>query len=186
MEFDTLYEKLLLEISQATRHSALMKHQDMRDRNPIAGKRAHEFSKKLDNDTRNRGMRIEVTNNPKSNKIHAQKDISLENAHEDGDEIIISGMSLYDWGSREERSEMIELSFNPTTGELNQIFNGGHTEKLWLRTRSHAENLARFIRRETGVNVSWKSMNFLHAMDYLNQHGDTRYSHDNTKDFSPH
>jgi hypothetical protein len=182
MKFDELYDKLILELNQSTMHSALQKHERIRGKNPVAATRAGEFAHKITNRMRDRGMMIEVTSNPKSKMVSNQMYVSLESAEFHGDDqpIMIHGLSLSD-PDEQESSTKIMMTFDVENGELSQYFDGSYTEKLWLQTRTHAENLAKFIRREVGIPVSWKSMDFLSGIDNLSQHNDTRYGYDKIK-----
>lgn len=182
MKFNELYDKLILELKQSTMHSALQKHEIMRDKNPVASLRAKQFASRVDRRTRDNGLQIELTSNPSSNNLLSQFYVSLEDAHANNPtQISIRGLSLSDPSDGTGKSQEIEMIYDLTDGTLTK-WNGDYkVGKLWLRTRSSAENLAKFIRNRTKVSVSWKNMDFLSGIDHLSQHNDTRYSHDKIK-----
>jgi len=182
MKFDQLYDKLILELNQSTMHSALQKHEIMRDKNPVASLRAKQFASRVDRRTRDNGLQIQLTSNPSSNNLLSQFYVSLEDAHAKNPptQISIRGLALSDPDGTG-KSQEIEMIYDLTDGTLTKWNGDYEVGKLWLRTRSSAENLAKFIRNRTKVSVSWKNMDFLRGSDHLSQHADTRYSYDKIK-----
>jgi hypothetical protein len=173
MEFDKLYESLLNELNQSTINSALLKHQSIKDKNPVAKSRAEDFSKKSKEYSTKRGKIIHTTLDPNSRSTSNYKNYYLEKANSSrSDEGVFKIKALrvdpYDDTPMGETYIMYDTNSNT----LKEMRDG---QQLFLHSRTDAEALAKFIRNETGVNVSWKNMDFVHSGDYSNQHANTRY-----------
>lgn len=170
---EKLYESVILEISQKMINSALLGHQQIKDKNPVAKSRAEDFSKKSKEFSTKRGRVIHTTLDPNSRSTLNYKNYYLETANSSrGDEGVIKIKALrvdpYDDAPMGETY----LIYDTNTNTLKEMRDD---EQLWLHSRTDAEALAKFIRNETGINVSWKAMDFNYSGDYSNQHDGTRY-----------
>ena len=176
MEFDKVYRQILKELNQSTINSALLKHQDIKGKNPVAKSRAEDFSKRAKRQGEKRGLLIRTAKDPNSRSTSNYEHYYIESAIiDDNEDIIIKALSVDPY--EEKKSEPAELVFYINSGSLrpHPPEKRGWGEKLWLISRTDAQNLSKTIKKYTGINVSWKNMDFINSGDYSNQYADTRY-----------
>jgi len=180
MEFDKLYESLLNELNQSTINSALLKHQSIKDKNPVAKSRAEDFSKRAEKQGAKRGLKIRTISNKDSKRTADYSNYYIEGAMDhSGDYLRFKALMVDPYEDR--KSKPAELTYDTNDNTLSVIedaYGTEYTKQLWLLSRTDAENLSKTIKKYTGMNVSWKNMDFISSGDYSNQHANTRYDMD--------
>ena len=173
-----LYENMIVELNQSTVNSALLKHQDIKDKNPVSKSRAEDFSKRAERQGEKRGLKIRTTSDKDSKRTANYSHYYIEGAELDDNLIKITALMVDPYEDR--KSKPAELTYDTNNNTLSVIedVNSGYTKQLWLLSRTDAENLSKTIKKYTGMNVSWKNMDFIHSGDYSNQHSNTRYDMD--------
>lgn len=177
MEFDRLYRKLLTELNQSTVNNALLKHQAIKDKNPVAKSRAADFSKRAKKQGGKKGLIIRTILNPNSKRTADYANYYIENAIVDNDGIINMRALMVD-PYEDNKSKPAELQYYTDDDKLSVIedaYGDKYNKQLWLLSRTDAQNLSKTIKKYTGLNVSWKNMDFINSGDYSNQYADTRY-----------
>jgi hypothetical protein len=159
-----LYDEIILELSQNTINSALLKHQDIKDKNPVAKSRAKDFSERVKKQGNKKGFLIRTTANPKSKSISDYMNYYMEGAsiNDDGDIINIKALAVDPYDNATSKLTQLEYFVNSNSLRLGDDSERGWGEKIWLQSRTDAENLSKTIKKYTGVNVSWKNMDFVH------------------------
>lgn len=176
MEFERLYESLMNELNQSTINSALLKHQSIKDKNPIAKSRAEDFSKRARSQGEKRGILIRTTTDPNSRRTSNYSNYYIEDITNDNGTMRIKALMVDPFKDNE--SKPAELTYDTNSNTLTAIkdrYGSEYTEQLYLLSRTDAMNLAKTIKKYTGMNVSWKNMEFVSSGDYSNQYDDTRY-----------
>ena len=184
MEFDKLYRRILNELNQSTVNSALLKHQSIKDKNPVAKSRAEDFSKRAKAQGSKRGVLIRTTTDPNSKSTSNYANFYIESAtiiDEFGSgrsDILLKALQVdpYD----EETSKHVELVYYTDSDSLRPWPSAERAwgAKFWLLSRTDAMNLSKTVKKYTDLNVSWKNMDFINSGDYSNQYADTRYDMD--------
>ena len=176
MAFDKYFYKMIQELNQSTVNSALMKHQSIKDKNPVANHRAGELSQRAKRQGEKRGLLIRTRRNPKSRRTsdYANYYIESANSENDGERIIMKALMVDPF--EDHKSEPADLVYYTEDDSLFvKDLHEGVGSQLWLESRTDATNLAKTIKKYTGVNVSWKNMDFISSGDYSNQYDGTRY-----------
>ena len=179
MEFDKLYRSILKELNQSTINSALLKHQDIKGKNPVAKSRAEDFSKRARNQGEKRGVLIRTKRSAETTRTADYANYYIESATDDNGVINMKALMVDPF--EDSASEPAKLRYDTTSNTLSFINDGygsEYAEQLWLQTRTDAMNLSKTIKKYTGMNVSWKNMDFVSSGDYSNQYSDTRYDMD--------
>jgi hypothetical protein len=176
MIFDKVYRQILSELNQSTINNALLKHQTIKDKNPVAKFRSEEFSKKARNQGEKRGLMIRTILNPNSRRTADYANYYIENAVDNNGTINIKALMVDPY--EDNKSKLDELEYNTNDNTLHIKREGNYREQLWLISRTDAQNLSKSIKKYTGMNVSWKNMDFISSGDYSNQYADTRYDMD--------
>lgn len=179
MEFERLYESLMNELNQSTVNSALLKHQDIKDKNPVAKSRAEDFSKRAKRQGEKRGVLIRTTINKESRRTTNYANYYIEDIAIDNGTMRIKALMVDPF--EDKKSKLAQLIYDTNSNTLTAIkdaYDSEYTEQLYLLSRTDAENLAKTIKKYTGMNVSWKNMDFVSSGDYSNQYSDTRYDMD--------
>ena len=83
MEFDKLYRSILKELNQSTVNSALLKHQDIKGKNPVAKSRAEDFSKRARNQGEKRGILIRTKRSAETRRTADYANYYIESAADD-------------------------------------------------------------------------------------------------------
>lgn len=174
MEFERLYESLINELNQSTVNSALLKHQDIKDKNPVAKSRAEDFSNRAERQGSKRGVLIRTTRNKESRTTSNYCNYYIEGAELDDDFIKFTALAVDPY--EDHKSKRVKLRYSVINNDLYETDDGGFSNsQLYLLSRTDAENLSKTIKKYTNVNVSWKNMDFISSGDYSNQYADTRY-----------
>ena len=175
MEFEKYFYKMIQELNQSTINSALMKHQSIKDKNPVAKHRAGEFSQRAKRQGEKRGLLIRTRRNPESRRTSDYANYYIESANSEyyGERIIMKALMVDPF--EDHKSEPADLVYFTEENQLYVKGAGGGDSQLWLESRTDAQNLARTIKKYTGVDVSWKNMDFISSGDYSNQYDGTRY-----------
>jgi len=176
MEFDKAYRQILTELNQSTINNALLKHQTIKDKNPVSKFRSEEFSKRAKNQGEKRGLMIRTILNPNSRRTSDYANYYIENATSDNGKIHIKALMVDPY--EDTKSKPAELVYYTEDNELHLVVDGSFRQQLWLISRTDAQNLSKTIKKYTGMNVSWKNMDFISSGDYSNQYADTRYDMD--------
>jgi hypothetical protein len=170
-----LYEEIILELSQTTINSALLKHQDIEDKNPVAKSRSKDFSERTKKLGEKKGFLIRTTTDPKSRTTSNYMNYYIEGASIEDDIINIKALMVDPYNVTKSKSTELEYYIGSNSLKPAPAAERGWGEKIWLLSRTDAENLSKTIKKYTGMNVSWKNMDFIHSADYSNQYADTRY-----------
>lgn len=177
MEFDKLYRRLIKELNQSTINSALLKHQSIKGKNPIAKSRAEDFSKRARSQGEKRGILIRTKLSAETRRTADYANYYIEGAIDYNKDYLRFKALMVD-PFEDNESKPAELTYDTNSDTLSVISPGHGTpygQQLWLQSRTDAMNLSKTIKKYTGMNVSWKNMDFVDSGDYSNQYADTRY-----------
>jgi hypothetical protein len=173
MAFDKYFYKMIQELNQSTVNSALMKHQSIKDKNPISKNRSEKFSKRAKNQGKKRGTLIRTITNPESRRT--ADNYYIESATQENNYTVIRMKALmvdpyedsksktelvYDVKNNTLYTDILARSMNAESG-IEEITDYSRLTRLWLLSRTDAQNLWKTIKKYTGINVSWKSMDFV-------------------------
>ena len=157
-------EGLLNELDQSTMNSAVMKHQEIKDRNRVARTRSDKFSIKHGQRASKDGKSIRVTSANGNNYIYY-----IQSAKKLDDKTIMIG-ALKRPVQIDSKFEKAVLSYNLTDDTLRDSMIMGMPEYdaptfsdktiLQLVFKDDAVNLAKSIKQYTGINIPWKNMRF--------------------------
>jgi hypothetical protein len=176
MEFNKLYVSLINELDQSTINRAVLKHQTIKDKNPIAKSRAEDFAKRARKQGQKRGILIRTKYKPDSIRTRDYADFYIESASIDDGTIFIEALMVDPFEDKASVPALLKYDTNTNTLFFIEGESGSNwTKQLWLQSRTDAQNLSKIIKMYTNINVSWKSMDFIASADYSNQYSDTRY-----------
>ena len=181
MEFNKLYVSLINELDQSTINRAVLKHQTIKDKNPIAKSRAIDFFKRAKEQGQKRGILIRTKLSPETKRTRDYANYYIERVFNDDDDGTIFIEALMVDPFEDTQSAPAFLKYDTNTNTLFVVEGGtksNWTKQLWLQSRTDAQNLSKTIKMYTNINVPWKSMDFVSSADYSNQYSDTRYDMD--------
>lgn len=182
MHFDRVYNHMIQEISQDMVNRAVLKHQSYKGKNPIANQRADEFHNAAEKRATKKRTLIRTKTDPHTKSTQNYAYYLLEtariNEQKDGPSEILMSSLKYNPFDEDRTSERSMLIYDMNTNKLVQ--NTG-SSPLWLESRTDAENLAHFIRKQTGISVSWKAMDFVSIAD---SYVDDSHRYNSSKDNS--
>ena len=185
MEFDILYVSLINELDQSTINRAVLKHQTIKDKNPIAKSRAIDFFKRAKKQGEKRGILIRTKLSPETKRTRDYANYYIERVSivdDDDDDygtIIIEALMVDPFEDTQSAPALLKYDTNTNTlFVIEGQYKSNWTKQLWLQSRTDAQNLSKTIKMYTNINVSWKSMDFVDSADYSNQYSDTRYDMD--------
>lgn len=176
MEFERLYESLMNELNQSTVNSALLKHQDIKDKNPVSKSRAEDFSNRAKRQGSKRGVLIRTKLSAETRRTTDYANYYIEDITNDNGTMRIKALMVDPY--EDKKSKLAQLIYDTNSNTLTAIkdaYGSEYTEQLYLLSRTDAMNLAKTIKKYTDMNVSWKNMDFISSADYSNQYADTRY-----------
>jgi len=164
MEFEKYFYKMIQELNQSTINSALMKHQSIKDKNPISKNRSENFSKRAESQGEKRGTLIRTVSNPKYPTVD-YANFYIESATRENYSTVIRMKTLMvDPDEEKGSSEPAELIYSVERNTLYSKTQSDRTPKrLWLLSKTDAQNLWKTIKNLTGISVSWKSMDFVNS-----------------------
>ena len=164
MVFEKYFYKMIQELNQSTVNSALMKHQSIEDKNPISKNRSENFSKRAESRGEKRGTLIRTVSNPKYPTTDYANFYIESATREKYDTEIKMKALMVDPDEEKGSSEPAELIYSIERNTLYSKTRSDRTPKrLWLLSKTDAQNLWKTIKNLTGISVSWKSMDFVNS-----------------------
>ena len=157
---DPLSEGLLNELDQSTMNNAVMKHQEIKDRNRVARARSDKFSIKHDRRSHKDGKSIQATSANGDNYVYY---IQGAKKLSDNDIMINALRRPVQIDSKFEKAVLAYHLSDYTLRDSGIMFDapaGSEKNILQLLGKEDAENLAKSIKQYTGINIPWKSMRF--------------------------
>jgi hypothetical protein len=163
MEFEKYFYKMIQELNQSTINSALMKHQSIKDKNPISKNRSENFSKRAESQGEKRGTLIRTVNNPKYPTTD-YANFYIESATRQNFTVVRMKALMVDPDEEKGSLEPAELTYLVESNTLFSKTQNDHSQKQrWLLSKTDAQNLWKTIKNLTGISVSWKSMDFVNS-----------------------
>jgi hypothetical protein len=167
------FDKLITELSQNTILQARRKHDDLKDKNPVAAMRQASFDTKAHDYMLKKNSYIRAKTKRDTNQLIHYYGIYLRDAKFNKNLspiVFIRGVSTNKETGFEEKDQQVDLEFSPSHNELR--LKDGENSLLFLNSRQDAETLAKFIRVNTGIIVNWKQLDFINQADHINQYSD--------------
>ena len=160
LSLDAHSEGLLNELDQSTLNNAVLKHQEIKDRNPVARNRSDKFSIKHHKSSEKKGNTIQAQSANGDNYIYHIQGIKKIN----DTNIWIDALRRPVKADSQFSKAVLGynfLNYNLVdTGIMPNAPAGSEKNILKLVFKHDAQNLAKAINKYTGMNIPWKSMRF--------------------------
>ena len=160
LSLDTHSEGLLTELNQSTLNNAVLKHQEIKDRNRVARDRSDKFSIKHSQSSDKKGNMIQAQSTNGDNYIYY-----IQNVNKIDDNNIWMGVLRRPVKADSQYSKAVLgynfLNYNLVdTGIVPNAPADSEKNILKLVFKHDAQNLAKSIKNYTGMNIPWKNMRF--------------------------
>lgn len=167
MKFNETYKKLISEISQSKINNALRQSSEFKDRNPIAKQRYSEVLQKWIDRSRSKGFYINGTKDKNSTMVTDLKHYIITKAikGEDDELLRIEVVETNEYEDEKNYKTELIIIYKDYSMKINERRNQNYNEPFYLNSRKDAENLTKFIYKETGIRIPWKNLDFVHISD---------------------